>query len=100
MARHAQQVIREGKCKYCGAPAIGGSIFTSGSDPTNEEASLWCEQCRLDSVEFRSKPENKLPEEFPFDDEAAMVQLFQKSEDIKRRENEFILQRVKERRSQ
>src|SRR5437773_7995944 len=62
--RHFEQAIRNGQCKYCGAPALGGSMdHLSVRD-------LWCGLCGRDLVEFANRPENAIPD-WPFDDEAA-----------------------------
>src|SRR5687768_9726580 len=50
--RHLMEVIRKGKCKYCGAPAVGGCGGLSIPGVMEERANLWCEPCRLDLVEF------------------------------------------------
>jgi hypothetical protein len=70
--RHSMDVVRNGKCKWCGAPAIGGSTGFSIPGVMEEQSDLWCEPCRLDLVEFGSRPENEIPD-FPFDDEAAQA---------------------------
>jgi hypothetical protein len=93
--RHSTQVIRNGKCKYCGASAVGGS--TGFSIPgVMEEPDLWCEPCRLDLVEFGSRPENAIPD-FPFDDEAAQERVPQQLAERESRQQEFMRQRIRER---
>ena len=97
--RHSEQVIRNGMCQYCGAPAVGGSMMGSGSPGGMDEANdLWCEPCRLDLVEFASRPEDSLSD-FPFDDKAAQERLRQRLADRERRQQEFMRQRVSERTS-
>jgi hypothetical protein len=49
-------------------------------------------------VEFAQRPENAIPE-FPFDDEAAQKRVSQQMADRERRQEEFMRQRVSERRS-
>ena len=93
---HSGQVIRNGKCKYCGAPAVGGCTGMSIPGVMEERADLWCEPCRLDLVEFTSRPENEIPD-FPFDDEAAQERVPQQLADRERRQMEFMRQRIRER---
>jgi hypothetical protein len=52
--RHSMEVIRNGKCKWCGAPAVGGSTAFSIPGVMEEQSDLWCEPCRLDLAEFRA----------------------------------------------
>jgi hypothetical protein len=94
--RHSMEVIRNGKCKYCGAPAIGGCTGLSIAGVMEEQADLWCEPCRLDLVEFGSRPENEIPD-FPFDDEAAQALVPQQLADYQRRKAEFMRQRISQR---
>ena len=61
-----------------------------------EQANLWCEPCRLDLVEFSSRPENAIPD-FPFDDEAAQERIPQQLAERERRLQEFMHQRVRAR---
>jgi hypothetical protein len=94
--RHSMEVIRNGKCKWCGAPAVGGSTGSSISGAMEEQSNLWCEPCGLDLVEFGSRPENEIPD-FPFDDKSAQTLAPQQLADYERRKAEFMRQRVKER---
>jgi hypothetical protein len=65
-----------------------------------EKADFWCKQCRLDLVEFHARPENALPtEDYPFDDEAAQERLSKESAERKQRMEEYMKQKVAERRS-
>jgi hypothetical protein len=91
--RYSMEVVRNGKCRWCGAPAVGGSICSGIERVMAEETDLWCEHCR---AEFGSRPENEIPE-FPFDDEAAQAQVGQQLADYERRKVEFMNQRLKER---
>jgi protein-arginine kinase activator protein McsA len=71
--RYFRDAIQNGKCKNCGERAAGGC---GGLMPLlAEQLELWCEQCRLDLVEFANRPENVLSEDFPFDDPAAQERL-------------------------
>jgi len=87
--RNFGQLIRNGKCKYCGAPAVGGCGGLSIPGVMEEQAELWCEQCRLDLVEFGDRPENKIPD-FPLDDEAAQALVPQQLADYERRKEDFM----------
>lgn len=95
--QHIRDVIRKGKCRFCGQPAVGGS---GGFMPVlGEQFFIWCEQCRQDLVEFAQRPENALPKDFPFDDAAAQERVSQQLADRERRQEEFMKQKVLERRS-
>src|SRR5688572_15895926 len=72
--RHSEQVIRNGKCKYCGAPAVGGSLNSGIPGVMEEQTHLWCEPCRLDLIEFASRPENAIPEDIDVEDETKLDQ--------------------------
>src|SRR5438445_12372769 len=49
--RHFQELITNGKCKYCGEAAVGGSLC-GGLTTMEERVDLWCEPCRTDFTEF------------------------------------------------
>jgi len=93
-----RDIVRNGKCRFCGQPAVGGSGGSLGAF-IGAEHFLWCERCRRDLVEFAQRPENAIPE-FPFDDEAAQKRVSQQMAERERRQDEFIRQRVSERRSE
>jgi len=95
--RHYEQVIRTGKCQYCGAPAVGGSVSCGIPGVMEEQTNLWCERCRLDLVEFANRPENAIPDDFDFEDEAKLEQVSQQLAECKSRQQEFMRQRVTER---
>ena len=96
-SQQIQDSIRNGKCKYCGEPAVGGC---GGFMPMlGEQLDLWCEQCRQDLVEFGSRPENAIPD-FPFDDEAAQALVSQQLAEYKSRKEEFMKRKISARRSQ
>lgn len=94
---HFRDIVRNGKCKFCGQPAVGGS---GGSLEAliGREPFLWCEPCRRDLVEFWQRRENAMPE-WPFDDKAAQERVSKQMADRERRQEEFMRQRVSERRS-
>jgi hypothetical protein len=93
-----RDAIRNGKCRFCGRPAAGGS---GGFIPfLGEQLFLWCEECRKDLAEFSRMPENALSEDdYPFDDEAAQQRLEKESAERERRQEEFMKQKVLNRRS-
>ena len=64
------------------------------------KTNLWCEACRLDLVEFSSRPENVIPEDFDVGDEAQMEQMSRDLAERDRRQQEFMRQRVNERKPQ
>lgn len=90
------ELIRSGACKYCGAPAKTGSF--SFSSVFGEESELWCSACGENLAEFTRRPENSLAGEFPFDDEAAQQRLVVQMADLERRKEEFLRERVLEKR--
>jgi hypothetical protein len=94
--RQSEEMLRNAKCKYCGAPAIGGSMSCGIPGVMGEQNEFWCEPCRLDLVEFGNRRENEIPD-FPFDDEAAQERVTQQLAERTRRQEEFMRQRVKER---
>jgi hypothetical protein len=94
--RSFRKNLRSGRCKYCGAPAVGGTGGLSIPGVMDQQLNLWCEQCRLDLVEFARQPENAIPE-WPFDDEAAQERISQQMADHERRLQEFMRHKIKER---
>ena len=96
--------IRESKCDYCGAPAVGGSGWGSGmwcADGTKiEENHSWCEKCQEDLNKFNSRPENRLPDfpaDFDFGDPKAIEPVERLMHEIEERKKAFMRQRVAER---
>src|SRR5262245_48022461 len=86
-----EQLLRNAKCRFCGAPAVCGTlgsmrpaILGVGNEQT--ESWFWCEPCRLDLVEFNSLPENKI--EFPSDDKASMEPCSRQLAECMRRQEE------------
>lgn len=94
--RLSMDVVRNGKCRWCGAPAVGGMTGLGIPEVMEEQSNLWCEPCRLDLVEFDSRPENEMTD-FPFDDEAAQAILPQQLQDYEHRKTEFMAHRVTQR---
>ena len=74
--RQSAEMLRNTKCKYCGAPAVGGSMSCGILGVTDEQSEFWCEPCRHDLVEFARRPENEIPD-FPFEDKAAQERVSQ-----------------------
>lgn len=98
-AEHSKESIRTGKCQYCGAPAVGSTTFYGAPGVLDDVTNLWCEACRQDLVEFDNRPENKLPEDYDIEDEAEIERRSRQLGERKRREEEFMRQRVKERKA-
>jgi hypothetical protein len=104
--RREEELIRDGTCKYCGAPAETGS-FTFDSllseegelCETNEEADLLCEACSKDLAEFEDLHE--LPErgEYSFDDKVAMERRYQQLLERERQREQFMKERIANRKS-
>lgn len=94
--RQSEQMLRNAKCKYCGAPAVGGSMSCGIPGVMDEQNEFWCEPCRLDLVEFASRPENAIPD-FDVADEARLDEESQRLAERTRRQEEFMRQRVRER---
>jgi len=94
--KRMEELISTGACRYCGEPAKTGTFGFSST--FGEEVELWCEQCRQDLADFAVRPENSLPEDFPFADEAAQERLSQQFAERQRRQAEFMKQRVLARR--
>jgi len=61
-----------------------------------EEWELWCEPCRLDLVEFGTRPENAIPD-VDIEDEVQLDAVSQQLAERTRRQEEFMRQRVRER---
>ena len=95
--RRAEQVIRNSKCQYCGAPAGASSMSFGIRGVMEEQTDSWCEACRLDLVEFSSRPENAMPEDFDVADETKLDQVWQQLAERKRRQDEFMHERVRKR---
>jgi hypothetical protein len=96
MMQRFQEAVRNGRCKYCGAPAELGS--GSYSSVTGDNFNLLCKACSEDFVEFVGRPENA-PLDFTPGHEAAMHKAVSHLKDMERRKDEFIRQRVLERKS-
>jgi protein-arginine kinase activator protein McsA len=95
--RHFEEVMRTGKCQYCGAPAVCGSMSSVISGVKEEETHLVCEQCSQDLVEFTRHEEKVSPEDFDIEDETKMEKILEQLAERERRKEEFMRQRVKER---
>ena len=99
-SNHVREVVRNGKCRYCGAPAAGGSVGSSIPGVMDERPNLWCEPCRRDLVEFLKMPENAIAVvKWPFHDEAAQERISKQTAERERRQEEFMRRKVSERRS-
>lgn len=96
-----RDIVRNGKCRYCGASAETGS--GSFSSHQGERFDLLCNACDQDLAEFYERPENVMPDVpdhgAAFRDETFMRQRLQQFADRERRKDEFIGQRISERKS-
>ena len=96
-------LIRTGKCNYCGAPPISGS--QSGGDGGPDQVHLYCAQCGKDLEEFAAKPENQwdVPEiDDSLDNDAFLAELDRIADEgrkIDERRQEFMRMKVAQRRS-
>ena len=95
--RRFQEAVATGKCKYCGDPAVSGS-FSGGLVTMEEQVDLWCESCRADFVEFMSRPENVMPDEFPVG-EAAAAHHHQRLTAVMTAADEYVKRRATKRKS-
>ena len=96
MMQRFQEAVRVGRCKYCGAPAeLGSGSFSS---VRGDQFSLLCKKCSEDYVEFVNRPENA-PLDFTPGDKVAMRKAVSHLTDLEKRKDEFIRQRVLERKS-
>jgi hypothetical protein len=95
--RESRQMLRNAKCKYCGAPAVQGSISCGEPGVLEEKNEFWCQLCLLDLAEFATRSENAMPDEFDIENEAKMKEISQQLADRTRRQDEFMRQRVRAR---
>lgn len=96
MMQRFERAVQAGYCKYCGAPAetgAGGSFSATGEDHFN----LVCRVCFDDLSEFARRPENASL--FTPGDEVAAPEMAAHLADFQRRQDEFIRQRVLQRKS-
>lgn len=93
--RHFEQAIRNGKCQYCGGPASSGSMNFDGV--TEKYTDFTCDACMQDLTEFDSLPENALPDRADVEDKTKMEQIYQQLLERKKRQEEFMQQRIRER---
>ena len=92
--RSVEERLRNGKCDYCGAPAIEASICSEIPGVLEEEAHFLCKQCRQDLNEFNRRPENAMPGQFNEDDEMSDEE-FEQLKEWGRRKDGFLRERVK-----
>ena len=93
--RHFEEAIRDGKCHYCGGPASSGSMDSDGV--TEQYTHFTCDACMRDLTEFASRPENALPARSDFKDKLEEEQIYQQLMERKRRQEEFMRRRIRER---
>ena len=94
--RHFKQVVCNGKCQHCGGPAYTGLMSCDGVK--KEYIDLCCESCLRDLTEFDERPENALPDHSDVKNKAKEEQVYQQLIERKRRQEEFMRQRITERR--
>ena len=94
-------IVRNGKCKYCGAPAETGSGCFSSIE--TESFDLLCKACYEELADFDQRPENSIPNVpdygSAFRDEDFMRQRLKLFADRNQRQEKFMRQRVLERRA-
>jgi hypothetical protein len=94
------KTIRESECEYCGASARFRCGIWGADGTMFEEEHAWCGKCQEDLKDFKSRPENRLPdfpEDFDFSDPKAMEPVEQLMREIEERKKIFMRQRVAER---
>jgi hypothetical protein len=98
------ELIRTGKCNYCGAPPDSGSVSSGVGGP--DVVHLCCEQCRKDLEGFFARPENQPEVEDDdvssmSDDEfsARMSRLSDQRKEREKRKDQFMRMKVAQRRS-
>jgi len=79
----------EPKCEYCGAPAAAMSILGATVE-------RWCKECIRDLKAFAAQQDYKFNLD-PTDDEEALARF---REDLQRRQDEFMQQRIRARAAQ
>ena len=85
---HFREVLRNGKCSYCGQPAWGARASSCG------EPLFWCETCGRDLDEFAQ--ENAIPE-YPLNDKAGQKRVLEQRIERECRQEEFMRRKVLER---
>jgi hypothetical protein len=91
------ETIKNGKCAYCGSPAVTGSCSSSFmTGDWKEEIHLQCEQCTDDLREFYLLPENKIAD-FDPEDEESMARISKQFAEMETREKEFMRLKLKNR---
>jgi hypothetical protein len=90
------EAVRVGNCKYCGAPAE--TAFGASSSFLGDNFNLVCNTCFNDLTEFVRRPENGIFD-FDHEDEVALKKVATQFADLQKRQDEFIKQRVSERKS-
>jgi hypothetical protein len=93
----SRHMLRNAKCKYCGAPAVQSSMSCGEAGVIEEKNEFWCQLCLLDLAEFATRSENAIPDDFDIENEAKMKEISQQLADRTRRQDEFMRQRVRAR---
>ncbi len=99
--RRLSALLARGKCRFCGKPTAGGSLFPGGSSSLAEpEKYLWCRACIRYLEEFRRRPEGRIREGTPanLNDARACEAIRRRMRRLWRRLEAFIRKRVSDRR--
>jgi len=95
LMQRLNEAVRAGLCKYCGVPAE--TIFGGSSSSLGDHFNLVCMTCFGDLTEFVRRPENASL--FRAGDEAALHNVAAHLADFQKRRDEFMKQRVLERKA-
>jgi len=98
LVQRLNEALRTGHCKYCDALAETGSGRSSLIDG-EEHLDLLCQTCQNDLQDFDRQPENAFPDFRSATDDAAKKRMVQEWTERQRRRDEFIKQKVLERKS-
>jgi hypothetical protein len=95
LTQRFDEAVRVGHCKYCGAPAE--TAFGGSSSVLGDHFNLVCKTCFDDLSEFVRRPENATL--FTPGDEVAPPKMATYIADFQGRQDEFMRQRVLQRKS-
>ncbi|HSY44353.1 MAG TPA: hypothetical protein VK811_10625 [Candidatus Acidoferrum sp.] len=97
LIQRLNEALRTGHCKHCDAPAETGSGGYSLVE--GDRFDLLCQVCQNDLQDFDRQPENTFPNFRSAVDDAAKKQMLHEWIECQRRRDEFIKQKVLERKS-
>jgi hypothetical protein len=83
-------LIRNGSCRYCRAPAVTGSL---NSSLFGEESELWCAACFTDLIDF-SKQQKGVEQDWDFDDDEQVKRFHEKADEVRRAREKFMKEQV------